>query len=204
MFAQGTEVFELNDNLKKRAVALAKQATLNDTEAAQTYRTTYGYAPASEPPTVVECDSGTSNTYWSGSVLGEAFSAYTKLLTNGSGLYCDSNQEDSSVLEALMRGDLAKKLDFSRVIIMRTASDFDRAPPGETETFHLLEAEQEGFAIAIENLFVAGVEIVKDVLLYWKDVYEAGIKADNYVGDLFNSLNSQIAPDIGTEAIYIN
>lgn len=197
-------MFELNDNLKKRAVALAKKATLNDTEAAQTYRATYGYAPASEPPTVVECDSGTSNTYWSGSVLGDAFSAYTKLLTNGSGLYCNSQQEDTATLEALLRGDLAEKLDFSRVIIMRTASDFDRAPPGETETFHLLQAEQEGFAPAIENLYVAGIEIVKDVLEHWEDVYESGVKAENYVGDLFNSLGSEVAPDIGTEAIYIN
>lgn len=201
---QGTEVFELNDNLKLRAMALAKKATLNDTAAAQAYRATYGYVPASEPPTVVAGDSGTSNVYWSGSVLGDAFSAYTKLLTNGSGLYLNSNQEDNAVLESLMRGDLAEKLDLSRVILMRTASDFDRAPPGETETFHLLEAEQEGFGIAIENLYVAGIEIVKDVLIHWDDVYKSGIKADNYVGDLFNSLNSEIAPDIGTEAIYIN
>lgn len=203
-FTKGTEAFELNDNLKKRAVALANQAALNDTEAAQTYRATYGYAPASEPPTVVECDSGTSNVYWSGSVLGDAFSAYTKLLTNGSGVYCNSQQEDTATLEALLRGNLAEKLDLSRVILMRTASDFDRAPPDETETYHLLYAEQEGFDIAIENIYVAGIEIVKDVLLHWEDVYESGVKAENYVGDLFNSLNSTITPDIGTQAIYIN
>ena len=81
----GTEVFELNNDLKKRFVYLASLPTLNDTDAAQAYRATYGYAPANEPPSVVQCDSGTSNVYWSGSILGDAFSAYTKLLTNGSG-----------------------------------------------------------------------------------------------------------------------
>ena len=81
----GTEAFELNNNLKKRFVYLASLPKLNDTDSAQAYRATYGYAPANQPPSIVECDTGTSNVYWSGSVLGEAFSAYTKLLTNGSG-----------------------------------------------------------------------------------------------------------------------
>ena len=81
----GTEAFELNNNLKKRFVYLASIPKLNDTSAAAAYRATYGYAPASKPPSVVECDTGTSNVYWSGKALGQAFSAYTKLLTNGSG-----------------------------------------------------------------------------------------------------------------------
>ncbi|KAI5362321.1 Putative purine nucleoside permease [Septoria linicola] len=200
----GTEVFELNNNLKLRAVELARRATLNDTQAAQIYRSKYGYSPAQDPPTVVECDSGTSNTYWSGSVLGEAFSAYTKLLTNGSGEYCNSQQEDNATLEALLRGHLAGKLDFERIILLRTASDFDRAPPGETETEHLLEAEQEGFGIAIENIYRAGIEIVKDVVEQWNSTYAKGIAADNHVGDLFNSLGSEVEADIGTESIYIN
>ena len=53
--------------------------------------------------------------------------------------YCATQQEDNAHLEALLRGTLAGKVDFSRVAIMRTASDFDRAPPGETEVFHLLQ-----------------------------------------------------------------
>ncbi|KAK4624086.1 Purine nucleoside permease [Fulvia fulva] len=200
----GTEAFELNDSLKKRAVHLARKATLNDTEAAQSYRKTYPYAPANQTPTVVECDTGTSNNYWSGSILGDAFSAYTKLLTNGSGLYCNTQQEDNAILESLMRGDLAAKLDFNRIIIMRTASDFDRAPPDETEVFHLLHAKQEGYVPSIQNLYLAGVEIVRDVLGSWEEVYRQGVKAENYVGDLWNSLGSEVEPDVGTPAIWIN
>ncbi|CAK3999118.1 purine nucleoside permease [Lecanosticta acicola] len=200
----GTEAFELNDNLKKRAVSLAKRATLNDTDAAQAYRSKYAFAPADQPPAVVECDSGTSNNYWSGSVLGDAFAAYTKLLTNGSGLYCNTQQEDNASLEALMRGALFGKLDFSRIIIMRTASDFDRAPADETEVYHLLYADQQGFTPSIENLYQAGIEIVKDVLEQWEDLYADGVKAENYVGDLLNSLGGDVMPDIGTEAVWIN
>lgn len=200
----GTEVFELNENLKERAMYLASLAVLNDSAGAAEYRSHYPYSPANQPPTVVACDTGTSNVYWSGSILGDAFSAYTKLLTNGSGTYCATQQEDNAICEVLLRGDLAGKADFSRLIIMRTASDFDRAPPDEDEVFHLLYADQEGFEPSIENIFIAGNEIVQDVLIYWDSTYKEGLKPGNYIGDAFNSLDGDIAPDIGTEAIYIN
>lgn len=184
--------------MKKRAVHLARRATFNDTEAAKTYRSKHPYAPANQPPAVVECDTGTSNNYWSGSIFGDAFGTYTKLLTNGSGLYCNTQQEDNAILEALMRGDLASKVDFDRIIIMRSASDFDRAPPDETEVWHLLHAKQEGFVSSVRNLYLAGIEIVRDVLEHWESVYESGVKAENNVGDFWNSLASEVEPDIGT------
>lgn len=176
---------------------LAKQVKLNDSVSAQTYRETYGYAPANQPPTVVECDTGTSNVYWSGSTLGDAFSNYTSLLTNGSGLYCASQQEDNAIIEMLLRGDLAGKVDFSRVAVMRTASDFDRAPPDEDEVFHLLYASQNGFAISIANIFIAGYEIVQDVLMHWNGTYDRGLLPGNYIGNAFDSFDYFIAPDIG-------
>lgn len=200
----GTEAFELNENLLERAYYLASLTTLNDTEAAAAYRANYGYAPANQPPSVVKCDSGTSDNYWSGSVLGDAFEQYTLLLTNGSGVYCGSQQEDNATLEALLRGALYGKLDFSRIILMRTISDFDRAAPDETEVYHLLYAEQEGFTPSIQNIYIAGIEIVKDVLMYWDGTYDKGLKPGNYVGDLFNSLDSEVAPDIGTAYYYLN
>jgi purine nucleoside permease len=193
----GTEVFEMNNNLKTLAVSLARRATLNDTTSAQTYRAKYPYSPANAPPSVVECDSGTSNVYWSGENLGDTFSAYTKLLTNGSGTYCNSQQEDNATLEALLRGAIAGKLDFSRIILMRTASDFDRAPPSETEEFHLLEAEQEGFGPSIQNIYLAGREIVKDVVERWEEIYKNGVKAENYIGDVLGSLEGVVERDIG-------
>ena len=193
----GTEAFELNNNLRKRFVYLASLPSLNDTAGAAAYRKNYPYAPANQPPAVVECATGTSNVYWSGSVLGDAFTAYTKLLTNGSGIYCATQQEDNAILEALLRGDLAGKVDFSRVTVMRTASDFDRAPPNESEVYHLLYADQEGFLPSIENIYIAGNAIVQDVVANWEGVYARGIKPDNYIGDLFNSLSSPIMPDIG-------
>jgi purine nucleoside permease len=192
----GTEVFELNVNLRSRAVYLAKLATLNDTDGAVAYRQAYA-SPGNKPPFVTECDTGTSNNYFSGSTIGDAFANYTKLLTNGTGEYCTTQQEDNASLEVLLRGDLSGRVDFSRIIIMRTCSDYDRASPTEDEVYHLLYADQEGFLPSINNIYLAGIEIVKDVIMYWDSTYLPGIAPGNYIGDLFNSLDSAIAPNIG-------
>jgi purine nucleoside permease len=193
----GTEVFELNVNLRDHLYSVASLATLNDTQSAQEYRATYGYPPANQPPSFVKCDSVTSNDYVSGSILGNALTNFTLLMTNGTGNYCGTQQEDNATLEALLRAAMNGYVDFSRIALMRTISDFDRAPPDETEVFHLLYADQQGFTPSIDNIYQAGIEIVKDIRKSWYSTYRHGLKPGNYIGDLFNSLDYPIVPDIG-------
>ena len=120
------------------------------------YASTSAYKAGSEAPSVVGCDGATSDVYFrlrskilpspspgtsfayvycSGTLLSEAFENTTRLFTNGSGVYCTTAQEDSATLEALLRGAIANLTDFSRIIIMRTASDFDRPYAGEVCIF---------------------------------------------------------------------
>ena len=47
-----------------------------------------------------------------------------KVLTNNTGTMVTSAQEDNGTLESLMRGHLAGLVDYGRVIVMRTVSDF--------------------------------------------------------------------------------
>ena len=133
-FIYGTEVFEVNDALKKLAVAFTKTATLADDPTAAAYRANYASTPAylagSRPPSVEECDVATSDVYYSGKTLSEAFENTTRIFTNGSGIYYTTAQEDNATLDALMRGAMNKLVDFSRIIVMRTASDFDRPYKG--------------------------------------------------------------------------
>jgi purine nucleoside permease len=84
----GTEVFELNENLQQKALYLGKLQTLNDSSDAVAYRARYDYSPANQPPIVVACDGATSDVYYSGHILSEAFGNMTTLLTNGTGVYC--------------------------------------------------------------------------------------------------------------------
>lgn len=199
----GTEVFELNSDLRTIAVNFAKTATLNDSVAAQEQRVLYAsvsaYAPGAAAPTVTECDTATSDVYWSGDLLGEAFENTTLLFTNGTGLYCSSQQEDNATLEALLRATLAGLVDFSRIIVMRTASDFDREYNGETAAANLF-GEHPAFRPSVLNLYLAGVKVIEGILNGWKEQFEQGIKPTNYIGDIFGTLGGE--PDFGPGSIF--
>jgi purine nucleoside permease len=195
----GTEVFELNQALQEMAIDFAKTATLNDSAEAVVYRANYAtdeiYAAGAEPPSVVACDVATSDVYYSGRLLGEAFGNFTSLMTNGSGIYCSTAQEDNATLEVLLRAALAGLVDFSRLIVMRTASDFDRQYPGEPAIVNLFYSHQGGFLPAVANIYLAGIKVVEGILDGWEDTFAAGVAAPNYIGDIFGSLGG--TPDFG-------
>ncbi|KAK7044677.1 purine nucleoside [Favolaschia claudopus] len=199
----GTEVFEVNDKLRQLAAGFAKTATLNDSLDARNLRAQYSQAPAfalgGAPPGIALCDTATSDTYWSGTLLGESFENTTKLFTNGLGSYCTTQQEDNATLQALMRGALFHLLDFSRIIIMRSASDYDRPHPGQDGITNLL-GPAPGFTPSLLNLHLAGVKVVQGIMNEWNSRYAKGIKPDNYIGDVFGSLGGN--PDFGPGSIF--
>ncbi|ESK98411.1 purine nucleoside [Moniliophthora roreri MCA 2997] len=199
----GTEVFEVNDALRQVAYEFAKTAELVDTPEAKAYRANYAgveaFAAAANPPSVVLCDTATADTFWAGTLLAEAFENTTRLWTNGTGVYCSTQQEDNATLEVLMRGDISGLVDFSRIIIMRTGSDIDRPFPGQTSAEGLF-ADQGGFLVSVENIYVAGVKVVQGIMNGWDSKFSAGVKPANYIGDIFGSLGGQ--PDFGPGSIF--
>ncbi|KAH8832753.1 purine nucleoside permease-like protein [Flagelloscypha sp. PMI_526] len=198
----GTEVYELNDNLRQLAIAFAKRARLNDTSSAQALRANYGssvdFAAGATPPAVIACDTATSDNWFTGNHLAEAFERATRLFTNGHGVYCTTQQEDNATLEALLRGALSHVVDFSRIVILRTGSDFDRPYPGSSTADNLFYA-WDGYDPAIENIAIAGGEVVKGILEGWTSTFEKGVLATNYVGNIFGSLGG--SPDFGEESV---
>jgi purine nucleoside permease len=196
----GTEVFEVNEDLRSIAAGFARQANFSDSSAAKAYRAHYAtesgeYQAATVAPGVVECDVATSDVYYSGNILGNSFENTTKLYTNGTGDYCSTAQEDNATLEVLLRSSAKKLTDFSRIIVMRTASDFDRPYSGESATENLLYADQGGFEPAIENIYRAGIYVVEGILKGWHTTFASGVKPRNYIGDIFGTLGGE--PDFG-------
>ena len=196
----------MNEALRQLAIGFAQTAKLNDSEAAVTYRanyaTTNAYKAGSEGPSVIGCDVATSDVYYSGTLLSEAFDNTTELFTNGTGNYCTTAQEDNATLEALLRATIYNLTDFSRIIIMRTASDFDRPYAGEPGIVNLFYANQGGFEPAIQNIYLAGIKVVQGILTEWDSTFSKGIKPSNYIGDIFGSLGGR--PDFGPGSKFNN
>jgi purine nucleoside permease len=163
-----TEVFQLNATLLQRAYALSRDVALSDSAAARAYRAKYAYAPANRPPAVIQCDTISSDTWFSGTALGKRAQAWTQMLTDGSGTYCTTQQEDNATFEALQRAASAGLVDLNRVAVMRAGSDFDRPPAAGSDIVNLLNYnDQGGFQPAIDNLYRAGSPLVRAIVKNW-------------------------------------
>jgi purine nucleoside permease len=199
----GTECYELNEGLRDLALELASSARLSDTADAAAFRATYAnvtaYAPGASGPIVVACDTATADTYVSGRLLSETWQNYTRLITNGTGRYCTTAQEDTAVAEAILRADLAGLADYSRLMVMRSGSDYDRQAP-ETPAAENLYYGQSGYTPALANLHLAGVKVVQSIITDWRRTFRDGIKAPNYVGDILGTLGGE--PDYGPGSVF--
>ncbi len=171
-----SEVFRLDESLLQRAYALSKKAVLEDSEDVRAYRQHYPSAPANQPPAVTICDTASGDTWWVGKRLGDHARHWTKLLTQGAGVYCTTQQEDNASLTALTRASNSGLLDLHRVAILRTGSDFDRPYPqqGVLEGLRAQLQIQDTVRIAAHNLVVAGMPLVDDIVHHW-DQWKNGV-----------------------------
>jgi purine nucleoside permease len=162
----GTEVFQLDEALLQRALALSRPAVLEDNDTAKAYRKLYPQAAAQAAPSVLQCDTLAGDTWWHGERLGVRASAWTRLLTDGKGSYCTTQQEDNATYEALKRGAAAGRLDLHRVAVLRTGANFDRPHPGQGAQ-ESLNAQSGGFPISTANLYRAAWPLVSDIVARW-------------------------------------
>lgn len=174
-FRYGSEVFVLDRELLEAGLKLSRLVVLADSEKAREYRSHYEEAAAKSSPSVLQCDTASGNTYWHGKRLGERARSWVKLMTDGLGTYCTTQQEDSASLEALRRGATSGRLDFRRIAVLRIAANFDRPAPGQSAV-ESLRAKSGGFAIAVENLRRVAEPLVRDIEKDWGE-WEVGVPA---------------------------
>ncbi|MGU3575844.1 purine-nucleoside phosphorylase [Brucellaceae bacterium C25G] len=171
-WAAGTEVYALNPALADYAFETTKNVELLDGEGAQAYRKHYTQKAALGTPHVAQCDTLSSDTYWHGTKLAEAMEKWVELLTDGKATYCTSQMEDNATLTALKRGADAKLLDFDRVALLRTASNFDRQGQDQTP-IESLKDNSGGFKLATTNAYRVGKTYADSIIKDWDKWAEA-------------------------------
>jgi purine nucleoside permease len=175
-FDYRTEVFRLDEALLQKALLLSKAARLEDSEDLRAYRQHYPAAPANQPPAVIQCDTLTADTWWSGNRLGEYARRWTALLTDGKGVYCTSQQEDNATLNVLTRGSQSGLVDLKRVAVLRSASDFDRPYPGQSvlASLQAQRALPDAVRVSAVNLVHTGMPLVEAIVQHW-DSWQQGV-----------------------------
>lgn len=174
-----TEVAQLDEALLQKALALSKGAKLADSDAARAYRKRYRQPAARQAPTVTQCDTLGGDTWWHGDKLGAHARAWTRLMTDGKGVYCTTQQEDNATYNALARAAAAGRVDLKRLAVLRTASNFDRPHSGQTAHASLMASTAGttgGFVPATQNLYAVGGLLVNDIVAHW-DQWRVGVPA---------------------------
>jgi purine nucleoside permease len=181
----GTEVYQLNGGLVQKILDLSAGVELMDNAVAQAYRSHYTFAPANQPPRVMKCASMSQNTWRQGNLLSAQANQWVSLWTDGAGDYCMTNEEDAATMTSLKRAANGGLLDFSRVAVLRSASDYDGQIEGFNDAFSALQSglgapgypNQGGFVPAVNNLVRVGGPLVDAIVGdwgHWKDGIPAG------------------------------
>jgi len=167
-----TVKFKLNEDLVNWAYALTKDYSLPGNEAITRFSEIYsGYPNAIKAPSVMIGDTMASSTYWHGFALNEWANDWVKLHTAGEGNFMTTGMEDTGTATALQRISKTGRVDFERLLVLRTASNFSTPPIGKSVAWSL-NAEYPANGIpALEAAYNVGKVVVDELIENW-DKYQ--------------------------------
>ena len=165
------EVYRLEPKLVEWAYQLTKGVALADSPAMKEHRERFGELAARRPPFVLKGDTISAGTYWHGKKMSAWANDWMAYFTDGKGNYVTTAMEDTGTMQALKWLDAAGRVDRKRVLILRTASNFDQQREGITATESLAESKAGGtgaYLPSLEAAYKVGNVVVSELLRNWK------------------------------------
>jgi len=130
--------FKLNEGLVDWAYDLFKDSPPTENDEVKEFSEIYaGYPNAIKTPFVMIGGSLSSSTYWHGFALNDWANDWQALHTDGESNFVMSNMEDSGTATGLERVAKTGKVDFERLLVLRTASNFSTPPKGKDVAWSL-------------------------------------------------------------------
>ena len=125
------QAYRLNPGFVEWAYQLTKDVELEDSEPMKKRRALYeGYPNAQRPPFVLKGDQLAAMTYWHGKHLNQWANDWVHYFSEGKGEYVTTAMEDTGTYGSLKWLTRAGKVDVQRMLVLRTASNFDMQWPG--------------------------------------------------------------------------
>jgi len=164
------ETYHLNAALSDWAFHLTRNVPLMDTEAMRQERKQFPNPNAQRSPFVLKGDTLSSSTFWHGRLLSQWANDWVSYLTDGKANYVTTAMEDTGTLQSLTFLARAGRVDVNRVMVLRTASDFDQQRPGQTAAESLAQnkiGKYTGFLPALEAAWRVGNTVVTELVKNW-------------------------------------
>jgi purine nucleoside permease len=164
----GQVVVPLNRPLAEWAYSRTKGVNLADPAPTEALRARYTEHPAAmAKPRVLLGESLCSSTYWHGARMSAWANQWVSMWTRQEGNYVMTAMEDQGTVEALKRLTQAGKADFQRLLVLRTASNFDQPPPGKTAAENV-KGDYAGYLPSLEAAWNVGSVVVKELSTNWE------------------------------------
>lgn len=163
-----TIVFDLNPQLAEWAYQLTADTPLNDSPAIKAFRELFtGYPNAQKPPFVTMGDTLSASTYWHGEHLTQWANDWLKVYAGETANFMTSNMEDSGSLTALLRLSRTGLVDASRIMVLRTASNYSKAPKDKPTSWSVTADYPDGGFPALESAYLVGSRVVNEITQNW-------------------------------------
>jgi len=159
--------WELNRSLVDWAFTLTRDVAIPENEAMKPLRAAYKSFPnAQRPPFVLVGDTFGSCRYWHGPVMTRWANDWCRLQSGGQANCVMTNMEDQGIANALHRLGTQGRVDWNRVLFLRTASNYC-TPPDASGVADSMLAEYEGLIPSLESAHRVGSKVVHALLADW-------------------------------------
>lgn len=170
----GDMEYTLDPALVRWAYNLTKDVALPDTPGLQASRARYvGFAAAQRSPSVLLGDTISGETFWVGARMNQWAERWVRYWTDGKGVMATTAEEDVAFCQALALQGKAGRVDPKRALILRTASNFDMPPPGQTAAALLSDEAHEtgfsGFQASVDAAYMVGSVVVRALATHWDE-----------------------------------
>jgi purine nucleoside permease len=170
MVARPGQMYTLNAGLAQWAFALTRSTALDDSELLRQTRAHFDGAAAQKPPFVALGDEVSSSTFWHGKMMDAWAARWLDYFTEGKGTFATTAMEDTGTLQSMEFLAVAHRVDASRVLVLRTVSNFDRQPR-ELSASDSLASQRVGaysaYLPALESAYRVGHVVVGELLTHW-------------------------------------
>ena len=162
--------FHLNTPLVSWAYNLTRDQKLPDTAEMRERRQGFAGEAARQPPFVLRGDNLSASTFWHGKLLNAWAREWVRYQTGGKGTYAICGMEDTGTLQSLTWLDRAGLVDVNRVLVLRTASNYDQQREGISAAESLAETKitkYSAFLPSLDSAYRVGDVVVQALLSHW-------------------------------------
>jgi purine nucleoside permease len=167
----GDPIYTLNPQLVRWAFELTKNVPLVDSDSIRESRKRFqGFDNALKAPFVTRGDALSGSTFWHGDLMDQWANAWVRYFLGDEANFVVTAMEDTGTLQALRMLAQAGRVDLSRVLVLRTVSNYDRQAPSVSAAESLKQMAGGQYAAYLEALEAAervGDTVVRDIVEHW-------------------------------------